>query len=132
MAIDKEKLTNYEKTRILGARALQVAMDAPLLAKIDKKKLEKINYDPMEIAKIEFEEEVLPITVKQPMPEKKAVKIKKAQEKIKDEQVVKKEEQEEKEIEEQGEIMVLANPEDESEGVEEVVKSEREASEELQ
>ena len=122
-------LTKYERTRILGARALQVAMDAPLLKKIEKKDLEKAGYNPMEIAKQELEEGVLPITVKQPMPEKKSVKIKKIKEEVKEKEVVEKEIEEEKEIEQEGEIMELANPEDE--GVEEEAQG-REASEELQ
>ncbi len=108
------ELTKYEKTRVLGARALQIAMDAPLLKKIEKSKLEKLNYDPMEIAKVEFENDVLPITVKQPMPAKKSVKIKKtAEPKNKDKEIIEKEIEEEKEIAEEGEIMELANPRDE-------------------
>ena len=71
-----EKFTKYEVTRILGARALQIAMDAPLLLDISKEKLELISYNPMEIAKEELESDVLPITIKQPMPKKKVVKIK--------------------------------------------------------
>ena len=73
--MQKEDFTSYEVTRILGARALQIAMDAPYLTDIPKETLEKVNYDPMEIAKIELEAGVLPITVKQPMPIKKNVKI---------------------------------------------------------
>ncbi|MEM4625547.1 MAG: DNA-directed RNA polymerase subunit K, partial [Candidatus Pacearchaeota archaeon] len=76
----EEKFTKYETARILGARALQIAMDAPLLKDIPKEELEKINYEPMKIAEIEFESNVLPITVKKPMPKKKAVKIKKISE----------------------------------------------------
>ena len=34
--------TKYERARILGARALQIAMNAPLLVKISKDDLEKI------------------------------------------------------------------------------------------
>ena len=124
------KFTGYEVTRILGARALQIAMDAPLLTKIDKEKLEEINYDPMEIAKIEFEAGVLPITVKQPMPQKKSVKIKKSKEdKAKDKILIEAEVAEEKEIGEEGEIMELATPEDE---VAEEEERGREGNEELQ
>ena len=122
-----EKFTQYEKTRILGARALQVAMDAPLLTEISKEKLEEINYDPMEIARIELDADALPITVKKPMPKKKSVKIKKIVEKPKEEKA---EEDEEKEIMEEGEIMELANPEDEDFGEGEAEG--REGSEELQ
>ena len=49
---DLTKFTKYEIARILGARALQIAMDAPLLYKINKQKLEEIRYDPLRIAEI--------------------------------------------------------------------------------
>lgn len=54
------KLTRFEKTRILSARALQIAMGAPVLIKTDLA-------DPKQIAKAEFEADVLPITVKRPL-----------------------------------------------------------------
>lgn len=128
--IEVKDFTNFEKTRILGARALQVAMDAPLLKKIPEKELDAMNYDAIEIAENELNAGVLPITVKQPMPQKKALKLTKVvkREIPKDEEIIKKEEAIEKEIAEQGEIMELANPEDET--VEEVAVG-REASEEL-
>ena len=53
------KYTRFERARIIGARALQIAMGAPIL--ID---LSKGIVDPIEIAKMEFERNVLPITVK--------------------------------------------------------------------
>ena len=64
------KLTKYERARILGARALQISMGAPLLLKLLEKDLEEINYNPLEIAKKELEKEVLPITIKRPMPKR--------------------------------------------------------------
>ena len=36
------QFTKYEVARILGARALQIAMDAPLLLKISEKELEEM------------------------------------------------------------------------------------------
>ena len=65
-----KKLTKYEKARILGARALQIAMGAPILAKMKKAKYVELNYNPIEIAKVEFEKGVLPLTIKRPLPEK--------------------------------------------------------------
>ncbi len=65
------KLTKYEKARVIGARALQISMGAPFLFKIDKEDLEKINYKPVEIAKMEFEKDILPITIKRPLPIRK-------------------------------------------------------------
>lgn len=131
MEKEKPKLTNYERTRILGARALQIAMDAPLLIEISKEKLEEINYDPMEISRMELESNVLPITVKKPMPKKKSVKIKRVVEKeVKDTKILEKEAKEEEEVMEEGEIMELAIPEDEF--IEEESGEGRELSEELQ
>ncbi len=68
--MEKEGFTKYEVARILGARALQLSMNAPLLLVITKEKLEEINYDPLKIAELEFESDVLPITVKRPLPER--------------------------------------------------------------
>ena len=62
------KYSKYEMARIIGARALQIAMGAPFLVKTTKEELEKINYDPVKIAKKEFEGGVLPITIKRPLP----------------------------------------------------------------
>ena len=62
------KFTKYEIARLIGARALQIAMGAPLLFELSEQDLEKINFNPIEIAKIELEKDVLPITIKRPMP----------------------------------------------------------------
>jgi DNA-directed RNA polymerase subunit K len=64
------KYTKYEKARIIGARALQIAMGAPILIKLEKSFLEKINYDPVAIAETEYEKDILPITIKRPLPER--------------------------------------------------------------
>ena len=53
--------TIYEKARIIGARALEIAMGAPILIK-----REKDEYDPVKIAMKEFEEGVIPISVRRP------------------------------------------------------------------
>jgi len=39
----KQEFTKYEQARILGARALQIATNAPLLIKISDEDLEKLN-----------------------------------------------------------------------------------------
>ena len=65
------KVTKYEKARIVGARALQIAMGAPMLMKVSKKDFEKMNFSPIEIAKREFNNELLPISIKRPLPKKK-------------------------------------------------------------
>ena len=96
-----EDYTRYEFARILGARSLQIAMDAPILLKISEEKLKEIKYDSLKIAEMEFEEEVLPITVKRPLPKRK--------EKIADEQIIEKEKEIESEIVEKAEEIGLVN-----------------------
>ena len=58
------KYTKYEKARIIGARALQLSMGAPFMLAISKKKLKELRYDTIEIAKLEYEKGVVPITVR--------------------------------------------------------------------
>ena len=62
------KLNQYEKARIIGARSLQLALGAPILIKMNKSDYEKLNYNPIEIAKKELEKGVLPISIKKTMP----------------------------------------------------------------
>ena len=111
----KEKFSKYEVARILGARALQIAMNAPLLIKLSKEDLEKIKYDALKIAEIEFESSVLPISVKRPFPQKKEEKLRRIKEQISEEKIEGIKSEEEKEIAKEGEIMSLVNPEEERE-----------------
>ncbi len=69
------KYTKYETARILGARALQISMNAPLLLNISKEKLEELDFNPLRIAEIEFEADILPITVKRPLPQKTELEV---------------------------------------------------------
>lgn len=62
--VEKDRLTKYEKARLIGARSMQISMGAPILLKLTPKRLEELKYDPLEIAKLEFEEGVLPISIK--------------------------------------------------------------------
>ena len=52
-----ETYTRYERARIIGARALQISMGAPVLIKSEA-------IDPLEIALEEFASDMIPITVK--------------------------------------------------------------------
>lgn len=54
-----ENLNKYEKARILGARALQISLGAPILLKPAKSVTE-----PLDIARLEFEKDIIPIAVK--------------------------------------------------------------------
>ncbi|MHC1624548.1 MAG: DNA-directed RNA polymerase subunit K [Methermicoccaceae archaeon] len=55
--IDYKQYTRFERSRIVGARAIQIAMGAPIL-------LENAGKTPLEIAIAEMEAGVIPITVK--------------------------------------------------------------------
>lgn len=63
--------TKYERARIVGARALQIAMGAPLLVKMNEDEFKRLGFNPIEIAKMEFEKGIIPITIKRPFPAKK-------------------------------------------------------------
>ena len=107
--------SKYEITRIVGARALQIAMNAPLLIKIKDEDLEKINYDALKIAEIELNSGILPISVNRPFPKKKeGFKKIRREKRIDTEQDAERlESKEEEEIAKEGEIIEIANPEDE-------------------
>ncbi len=64
----KDKYTKYERARIIGARALQISQGAPLLIKFSEEELEKLKYNPVQIAKKEFEAGVVPIDIKRETP----------------------------------------------------------------
>ena len=108
--------TKYETARILGARALQISMNAPLLIKIEKEDLERVNYDALKIAEIELNSEILPISVHRPFPLKRDEKLRRvAGRNVSDQRSQNRETTEETDISESGEIMELATPEDEIE-----------------
>ena len=60
--------TKYEHARIVGARALQISMGAPFMVKLSEDDLKRMNYNPIEIAKLEFSQGLIPISVKRPFP----------------------------------------------------------------
>jgi len=104
--------TKYEMARILGARALQISMNAPLLIKIEKEDLEKVNYDALKIAEIELNSDILPISIKRPFPLKREEKLRRSTGRpVSDPRAG----DEDSDVAESGEIMELATPEDEIE-----------------
>ena len=60
--------SKYEKARILGSRALQLSMGAPSLLKLTEEDYMRIRYNPIEIAKLEFKDNLIPITVRRLLP----------------------------------------------------------------
>jgi DNA-directed RNA polymerase I, II, and III subunit RPABC2 len=65
VVIGPNKLTRFEKARIIGARGLQISLGAPILIRITK----EMN-DPIIIAKEELEKNVLPLTIARLLPDK--------------------------------------------------------------
>jgi DNA-directed RNA polymerase subunit K len=65
---DEEQIeyTKYERARMIGSRALQLSMGAPFLVKLSPEELAKLHFDTIEISLREYEEGILPITVKRP------------------------------------------------------------------
>jgi len=94
----EEQFTRYEVARILGARSLQLAMDAPILLKLSDEEIEKLNYDNLRIAERELEEGVLPITVRRPLPKKSDKEVKKLSKEEIEEKLEKEKEKEKEKI----------------------------------
>lgn len=116
--MEKIEFSKYERARIIGARGLQISMDAPLLIDLDEGDLDAVNYDPLKIAEKELDSGVLPISVNKPMPGRKEEpleKIKVEEVKVSDEAKEAAEKQEEKDIAEGGEMMELSNSDEEFE-----------------
>jgi DNA-directed RNA polymerase I, II, and III subunit RPABC2 len=57
------KITRFEKARIVGARALQISMGAPILVDAEE------NTNPIDIAVSELEACILPITIRRTLPD---------------------------------------------------------------
>lgn len=62
--IGPPKPTRFERARIVGARALQISMGAPVLTELP----EDVS-DPIDIALRELEEGVLPMTIRRTLPD---------------------------------------------------------------
>ncbi len=120
---EKEVFTKYEVARIIGARALQIAMDAPLLLKFADSDLQAMKYDSLKIAQRELDEGVLPITIHRPFPRQKKDRLGAVKEEdISDEELAARAQEVEKEIVEDAEQLGLVENEEETEA--EHVKSE--------
>jgi len=63
--IGPPKLTRFERARIVGARALQLSLGAPILVELPEKMS-----DPIDIALTELKADVLPMTLRRVLPDK--------------------------------------------------------------
>jgi DNA-directed RNA polymerase subunit K/omega len=64
-----EKITRFERARVISARALQLALGAPPLVKPSSEST------PYELAKQELESKVLPLSVLRRFPDGKTVTV---------------------------------------------------------
>lgn len=62
--IGPPKVTRFERARIVGARALQISMGAPILVELP----EGVS-DPVDIALRELEGGILPMTIRRTLPD---------------------------------------------------------------
>ena len=114
-----EEFTKYEVARIIGARALQIAMDAPLLLRISDSELKEMRFDAIKIAEKEFKEGVLPIAINRPTPKKSKEKLASVkEEKYSDEELIAKAQEVEKEIVKEAKEMGFVNEGEDEDAIE--------------
>jgi DNA-directed RNA polymerase I, II, and III subunit RPABC2 len=65
VVVGPPKITRVEKARIVGARALQISMSAPILIEVEGTTLSS----PIDIALKELESGILPITIRRTLPD---------------------------------------------------------------
>ncbi len=63
VSIGPAKLTRFERARIVGARALQIAMGAPIIIEVPEARA-----GPIDIALLELDSGILPITIRRTLP----------------------------------------------------------------
>ena len=68
--IGPKKLTRFERARVVGARALQISMGAPVLLDVP----ESLR-SPIELAELELQEEALPISIRRSLPDGTSLNI---------------------------------------------------------
>ena len=64
--IGPDRLTRFERARIVGARALQLSMGAPILLPLEDFE----NKAPLDIAVMELRAKVLPLSIRREQPNK--------------------------------------------------------------
>ncbi|MDI6826491.1 MAG: DNA-directed RNA polymerase subunit K [Candidatus Aenigmarchaeota archaeon] len=66
----KDRVTRFEVARIIGARALQITLGAPILVKVETNE-----FDPIKIAEEEFKAIRIPMTIKRTLPSGEVVVV---------------------------------------------------------
>ena len=64
--VGPDRLTRFERARIVGARALQLSMGAPVLLQLE----ELDNRSPLDISEFELRAKVLPLSIRREHPNK--------------------------------------------------------------
>ncbi|MHA1224667.1 MAG: DNA-directed RNA polymerase subunit K [Candidatus Heimdallarchaeaceae archaeon] len=64
--VGPDRLTRFERARIIGARALQLSMGAPILLDIE----DLDTKSPLVIAEMELRAKILPISIRREMPDR--------------------------------------------------------------
>ena len=68
--IGPKKLTRFERARIVGARALQISMGAPVLLDLSESTM-----SPIQIGELELQEGALPISIRRSLPDGTSMNI---------------------------------------------------------
>ena len=66
----RDRLTRFEVARIIGARALQISLGAPILVDVKQEK-----FDPIKLAEEEFKACMIPMTIKRTLPSGEVVVV---------------------------------------------------------
>lgn len=64
--VGPDRLTRFERARIVGARALQISMGAPILFSLEDYE----NKSPLVIAEMELRTKILPLSIRREQPNK--------------------------------------------------------------
>jgi DNA-directed RNA polymerase I, II, and III subunit RPABC2 len=62
--VTSKRMTKYERARLLGTRALQISMNAPIMVQVDTGET-----DPLQIAMKELREKKIPLIVRRFLPD---------------------------------------------------------------
>jgi DNA-directed RNA polymerase subunit K len=68
LSLEDDEFTIYERARIIGSRALQIAQGAKPFLDFSENELSELKFNPIDIAKKEFEAGAIPISVKRNLP----------------------------------------------------------------
>jgi DNA-directed RNA polymerase subunit K len=68
LSSEEGTFTVYEKARLIGSRALQLSQGAKPLLDFSEEDFVAMKYNPVEIAKREFDAGIIPLSVRRSLP----------------------------------------------------------------